>query len=210
MIKVFITDDHDILREGLKEMIEKSSNIKVCGQAGNGEETFKKILKENYDVLLLDISLPDMNGLEILKQVKIIKPSIKVLILTTHAEGQYAIRALQAGAAGYLTKRTLSQELIEAIERVSKGGKYITPSVAEDMAFNFDNSIKKNITETLSDREYEVMCMIAKGKSSKEMAEYLSLSVKTVSTYKDRLLKKMNMKNNAEIIRYAIEKGLIE
>ncbi len=209
MIKILIVDDHPIVRKGLKQLLEEAKDIFVADEAVCGREVLEKVKKNDYDVILLDISLPDISGLEILKELKLEKPEINILILSMHSEEQYAVRTLRSGASGYLTKEKLPEELIMAIRRVAGGKKYISPSIAELLAFNLEDGTKKAAHEILSDREFRVMCMIAAGKTLKDIGEELSLSIKTISTYRSRILTKMNMKNNSEIIRYAIENKLV-
>ena len=209
MIKILIADDHPIVRKGLKQILAETSNIVVAGEANNGAEVIKKVLKDNYDVVLLDITMPGRDGVDVLKELKNLKPNLPVLILSIHPEDQYAVRVLRAGAYGYLTKESAPEELISAIKTVSLGRKYISPSVAEKLVFNLNNNAQKQPHEKLSDREYQVMHMIASGRTAKEISEDLSLSIKTISTYRARILEKMKMKNIAELIRYAIKKGLV-
>lgn len=210
MIKIFIADDHAIVRKGLKQIVGDTSDMVIAGEAGNGHEALDKVLKNDYDVIVLDISMPGINGLDVLKQIKSQKPKLPILALTMHPEEQYAVRVLRAGASGYLTKESASDELITAIKRVSTGRKYVSSSLAEKLAFGLEVDSEKPLHENLSDREYQVMCMIASGKTVKEIAGELFLSAKTVSTYRTRILEKMNMKNNAELIHYAIKQGLVE
>lgn len=210
MIKILVADDHTIVREGLKQILAETSDIVVTGEAANAQEILNKIFKSDYDVVLLDISMPGKSGLDILKDLKSIKPKLPVLILSMHPEEQYAVRVLKSGASGYLTKGSAPDELITAIRKVSLGGKYVSSVLAEKLAFNLEKDTKKPIHETLSDREFQVMCMIASGKAVSEIAEELLLSVKTVSTYRARILEKMKMKNNAEITYYAIKNGLVD
>ena len=210
MIKVIITDDHPIVRQGIKQVLEDCSDIKVMDEAREGNELIKKIIENDYDVILLDISLPGRNGLDLLKEIKSLKPNLYVLMLSMHPEEQYAIRALKLGASGYLTKSSITDELISAIRKAAQGKKYITPSLAEKLAFNIDIDSDKPLHFSLSDRELEVMCLLAQGKTLSEIANELSLSSKTISTYRERILEKMGIKNTAEIIRYAIKNNLVE
>lgn len=210
MIKVFIIDDHPVVRQGIRQVLGTCSDIQIIGEASDGNELMKSIFDNEFEVLLLDISLPGRNGLDLLKEIKSIKPSLVVLILSMHPEEQYAIRALKSGASGYLTKASLSNELIVAIRKVSEGKKYITTSLAEKLATDMTQDPDKPLHDNLSDRELEVMCLFGQGKTVSEIGVELSLSSKTISTYRERILAKMNMTSTAQIIRYAILMGLIE
>ena len=209
MIKVFITDDHPIVREGLKQTLRETPDIAVSGEANNGEETLNELRNHDVDVVLLDISLPGRSGLDILAQLRIAYPSLKILILSTYPEEQYAVRALKTGAAGYLTKESAPDELITAIRKVALGGKYVSAALAERLAFDLAGETSARPHEKLSNREYQVMCMIASGKTASEIATELSLSDKTISTYRRRILDKMNLRHNAELTHYAIQQGLV-
>jgi two-component system invasion response regulator UvrY len=209
MIKILVADDHAIVRNGLKQIVGDTSDMVVAGEASNGQEALNKALKDDYDVVLLDITMPDRSGLDILKEIKSQKPELPVMILSMHPEEQYAVRALKAGAAGYLTKESAPEELINAMRRVSSGGKYVTLSLAEKLASILKAGTKELPHQTLSDREYQVLCMIASGKRVKQIADELLLSTKTISTYRTRVLRKMNMNNNMELTRYAIENQLV-
>ena len=209
MIRVLIADDHPLVREGLKRILEAYPDIVVTGEAGSGQELLKKARENDYDVALLDISMPGRNGLDVLKQLKNIKPDLHILVLSIFPEELYGVRAIKAGASGYLTKKSSPEKLITAIKKVAKGEKYINHSLSEKLASYIKTDAKKSLHENLSDREYQVMCMIASGKTVKEIAEELSLAVSTVSTHRAHILEKMNMKNNAELTYYAIKEGLI-
>ncbi|MBC8358856.1 MAG: response regulator transcription factor [Candidatus Aminicenantes bacterium] len=210
MIKILIADDHAVVRKGLKQILAETSDIVAASEAKNGQEVLEKVRKSDYDIVMLDISMPGRSGIEILKQLKDEKPEVLVLVLSMHPEEQYAVRALKAGASGYLTKDSAPEELIEAIRKISQGGKYITASLAEKLAFDLEIDSEKPLHETLSDREYEVMCKIASGKTIKEIAEELFLSVKTISTYRSRILEKMGMKNNTQLVHYALKNRLLD
>jgi len=210
MIKILIADDHPVVRKGLKEIIEENSDMVVAAEAGHGQEVLEKALKKEFDVVVLDISMPGRSGLEVLKQLKRERPKLSVLILSIHPEEHYAVRVLKAGASGYLTKESVPDELIKAIRKISTGRKYVSSTLAEKLAFDLESGGEKLAHERLSDREYEVMCLIASGKALKEIAEKLCLSGKTISTYRSRILEKMKMKNNAELTHYAIKNNLVD
>ena len=210
MIKVLIADDHAVVRQGLKQILGETSDMQVVGEATTGPEALEKARAEGWDVMILDLTLPGRSGFEILKALRAEKPDQPVLILSMHAEDQFAVRLLKAGASGYLTKESVPEELIKAIRKVVAGGKYVSPALAERLAFEMDATSERLPHEALSDREFQVMQMIATGKAVKQIAEELSLSVKTVSTYRARILEKMNLKTNADLIHYAIQQRLIE
>jgi len=210
MIKTLIADDHAVVREGLKQILAATRDIVVAFEASNGRAAIDEAVKHRYDVVLLDITMPGGNVLDIIKQLKISRPDQKILILTMHPEEQYAIRALRAGASGYLTKEHASDELIRAIRKVSAGGKYVSTELAEKLASVIGIDHERPPHELLSDREYQVLCLIASGKTVSQVADELALSVKTVSTYRGRILNKMNMKTNAELIYYAVKKELVD
>jgi two-component system invasion response regulator UvrY len=209
-IDIIIADDHAIVREGLKQILADSGDIVVRGEADCGLAAIKLCREHEFNVLLLDISLPDKSGIEVLKQIKKEHPNISVVMLSMHPEDQYAIRALKAGASGYLNKQSAPKELVNAIRQVSAGLKYINASVAQELANHIDEEHQVSLHETLSDREYQTLTMIASGKAVSDIAKELSLSVKTISEYRSRVLLKMKLKNNAELTHYAIKNQLIE
>ena len=208
MLKVLIADDHPVIREGLKRIILQTRDIEVAAEAANGQEVLDQARRRRPDVIVLDISMPGRDGLEILKQLKSQNPRLPVLVLSQHPEGRYAVRALRAGASGYLTKESASSELITALRKVASGGKYVSASLAEKLASEVNTDSEKPPHEILSDREYAVLCLLGAGKTVSEIGEELSLSVKTISTYRTRILGKMNMTHNAELIRYVIQQQL--
>ncbi len=209
-IRVIVIDDHDIMREGLKQILGETNAIEVVAEGESGVQAVQLAIKHNVDVMLLDISLPDKNGVEVLKQIKKVNPQIAVLMLSRYREDQYAVRALKGGAAGYLTKQKASAELITAIQTVAKGKKYITPEVALTLADQVGVDEEKPIHEILSDREFQTLTMIASGLTVGDIAVKLNLSVKTVSMYRSRILEKMNLRHNAEITHYAIKNKIVE
>ncbi len=209
MLKILIADDHAIVRQGLKQIVTETPDMVVAGEASNGQELLNKINENDYDVVVLDITMPGRDGMDVLKQLRSERPELPILMLSIHPEEQYALRALRAGASGYLTKESAPDELVVAIRKVSRGGKYISSSLAEKLAFELEAGHEQAPHEALSDREYHVMCLIASGKTVMEIAQELSLSEKTISTYRSRILEKMNMKNNAELTYYAIKNQLV-
>ena len=210
MIKILIVDDHEIVRDGVKKIFEKEPGTAAFGEAGTAQEALTLAREEEWDVAVLDLSLGGRSGLEVLKELKQIRPRLPVLILSMHSEEQYARRAFRAGAAGYVTKDSPRAELAQAIDKVMKGGKYVTPALAEKLVDSLDRNSQLSRHETLSDREFEVMRLIASGKTVGEIAELLSLSNKTISTYRARILLKMEMKTNAELTYYAIHNHLVD
>ncbi len=210
MIRILIADDHTIVREGLKQILAETSDMMVADEATNGLEALDKVARQAFNVVLLDISMPGRNGLDVLRQLKAEHPGVPVLILSMYSEEQYAMRALRAGAAGYLTKDSAAEELILAIRKISSGRKYLGPSLAEKLAVYLEHGEDTPLHETLSDREFQVMCLIASGKAVKEIGTELNLSVKTISTYRTRILEKMRMKTNAALTHYVIQHRLIE
>jgi len=210
IIKVFIADDHAIVREGLKQILAETRDIIVAGEAEKGLEAIKLFRKSECQVMLLDISMPDRSGIDVLKQIKKEKPELAVLMLSMHREDQYAIRSLKAGASGYLTKQSAPRELVTAIRQVAGGLKYISPALAQELANHVGEDHEAPPHDALSDREYQTLTMIASGKTVGVIAKELSLSVKTVSEYRARLLVKMKLKNSAELTHYAIKNQLID
>ena len=209
-MKILIADDHAVVREGLKQILSESSEMVVTAEASTGPEVLEEIGKDDFDLVVLDIAMPGRGGLDILKEIKNKKPRLPVLILSMYPEEQYAVRVLKAGASGYMTKESAPHELVKAIQQISKGKKYVSPSLAEKLALDLEITTGRPLHESLSDREYQVMCMIASGKTLKEIAEQLSLSIKTISTYRSRILEKMNMKSNAELTHHAIKNRLVD
>ena len=209
MLRILITDDHAVVRRGLKQVLEEEFDQVVFGEAQNTREMLEHLQKKAWDVVILDITLPGRSGLEVLGELKLTHPNLPVLVLSMHPEDQYGIRVLKSGASGYMTKESAPDEIVMAIRKVLRGGKYVSPSLAERLAFNLEVNGEKPLHEALSDREYEVMLMIASGKTLTEIAQKLHLSIKTVSTYRTRILEKMKMQNNAELIRYAIKNQLV-
>jgi DNA-binding NarL/FixJ family response regulator len=210
MIKVLIADDHPIVREGLKQMLSETSDINVSGIAKNSAEVMNELQERQHDVILLDISMPGRGGMDTLRQIRKQTPGIPVLMLTIHPEEQYAIRAIKMGASGYLTKDCEPEELISAIRRLAAGGKYITEKLAERLATDINVDTEKPLHELLSNREFTVLLKIAHGNTVSEIAKEMSLSVKTISTYRVRILRKMNMKNNSELTHYCFKHKLLD
>lgn len=209
-IRVLIADDHAILRRGLRQIIEETDDLTVVGEAESSAETLGQIRSQPCDVVLLDISMPDRNGMDTLAIIAKDHPKVAVLMLSTHPENQYAVRALRAGAAGYLTKQSAPAQLVNAIRRVATGKKFVTPTVAEELARHVLNDSDRPPHELLSNREYQTMCLIASGSTVSEIAIQLSLSVKTVSVYRARILAKLGVTSNAAIAHYAIKNKLVE
>jgi two-component system, NarL family, invasion response regulator UvrY len=207
MIRILIADDHAIVRAGLKQLVAANPGIVVAAEASTGPEAMSLIRKESFEVVLLDISMPGRGGLEILSEIKKEYPRLPVLILSMHPEEQYAMRALKGGASGYITKDSAPEELVAAILKVASGGKYITKSLAEQFLSLLDAE-ESPLHTSLSDREYQVFRLIASGKTAMEIAKELSLSVKTISTYRTRILEKLHLKNNAQLIHYAVQNKL--
>jgi len=209
VIRILVADDHAVVREGIKQILSGIPDIVVAGEASDGFQALDQARKGQYDLLLLDIAMPRMSGLDVLKQLKSERADLPILMLSMYPEEQYAIRTLKAGASGYLAKESAPEELIAAVRKVCRGGKYVTSSLAEKLAVYLDYDTEKPPHERLSDREYQIVLMIASGKTVSEIANELSLSVKTISTHRSRALEKMGFKTNAELTHYAIVNGLV-
>jgi DNA-binding NarL/FixJ family response regulator len=209
-MRILITEDHAVVRQGLKLILADHFKKAVFGEARNATEALTRVWKEKWDVVVLDITLRGRSGLEVLKEIKRSRPKLPVLILSMHPEDQFAVRLLKAGAAGYLTKESAGDELVGAIKKVVGGGRYISPALAERMASYLTLDVQKAPHERLSDREFLILRMFASGKQVSQIAKELSLSVSTVSTYRARILEKMDMKNNAELTRYALKRELVD
>jgi two-component system, NarL family, invasion response regulator UvrY len=210
MLRLLIADDHPVFRRGLEQIIAGTSDMVVAGEAADGWEALEKATTGDYDIVLLDISMPRKNGLDVLSQIKAAKPALPVLMLSMHPEEQYAVRALKTGASGYLTKESAPEEMLSAIRKISGGGKYVSASLAENLASMLQEDADRLPHQALSNREYQVMCLIASGKTVSEISQELSLSVKTVSTYRARILQKLRLKNTAELMRYATKHELVD
>jgi DNA-binding NarL/FixJ family response regulator len=209
-IKILLADDHTMFRDGVKQVLSEVAGFVVVDEASTAAEVLEKVQRTKCDVVVLDIAMPGRGGIDVLKQLKQMNPRLQVLILSMHPEDQYAYRAIKAGASGYLTKHKASAELIEAIRKVASGRKYISGEVAEQLAIELEKDSDKPLHQKLADREYQVMCLIASGKTVKQISEELSLSVSSVSTMRVRILKKFGMKTNAEITHYAIKHDLVD
>ena len=209
-MNILIADDHELIREGLKKVLLKQTDLKVVGEASNTVEMFNLLGQEDVDIVILDISMPGRTGLDSLTELKSRFPKVRALILSMHPEERFAVRALKAGASGYMTKESAAQELVQAIRKIAGGGKYISSSLAEYLAMEIGSDNDRQLHELLSNREYEIMIMISVGKSVGKIAEELSLSINTITSYRSRILEKMNMKSNAEIIRYAVKHQLVD
>ncbi len=208
-MKILIADDHALVRRGLKQIIEEEFPKAATGEAEDCQQVLELVRKDTWDVVVLDLTMPGGDGLEVLKQIKVIRPQLPVLILSMHTEDQFGTAVLKEGAAGFMTKRTAPEELAKAIIQVTRGGKYITPTLAEKLAFDVEKDSDKPPHKTLSNREYQVFLMLAAGKSISEISQELSLSEKTIRQFRSRLLAKMKMKNNVELAHYAIQHGLV-
>ena len=210
MIRLVLADDHTIVREGLKQLLGAAGDIEVVGEASDGHEVMERVRALDFDVLLLDMSMPGRSGIELIRLVRAEKPKLRMLVLSMHEENQYAVRAIRAGASGYLTKESASRQLVEAIRKVAGGGAFISAEVAQQLALGAMPDAKGPPHSALSDREYQIFMLIASGKAISDIAEQLNLSAKTVSTHKANILQKMNMATQAELIRYAITHRLVD
>jgi DNA-binding NarL/FixJ family response regulator len=207
-MRILITDDHAVVRQGLKLILADHFRKAVFGEARNVHEALHRVVKERWDVVILDLTMPGRSGLEGLREIKQLRPKLPVLVLSMHPEDQFAVRLLRTGAAGYVTKESAGEELAGAVKKVIAGGRYVSPHLAERMASYLDIDVHKAPHERLSNREFGILRLIASGKTVSQIAREVSLSVKTISTYRSRLLKKMDLKNNAELTLYAIQRGL--
>jgi DNA-binding NarL/FixJ family response regulator len=210
MIQVLVVDDHAIVRKGLKQILAETSDIVVAGEAENGQQMMQSLERNNYGVLVLDINMPGRSGFDMLKDIKLLKPDLPILVQSMHSEDQFAVRVLKAGASGYITKESAADELIKAIRKVCAGGRYVSQALAEKLAVGLTSDTAAMPHETLSDREYQILYLLASGKPPKQIAQELNLSIKTVSTYRSRVLEKLQLKTNAEMVQYAIRNKLIE
>lgn len=210
MIKILIADDHAIVRQGLKQILADTPDLAVRGEAQTGQEVLNKVRTGEWDLVVLDLAMPGRGGLDVLKELKRERPKLPILVLSIYPEDQYAVRVLKAGASGYLTKESAPEELIKAIRKITAGGKYVSSYVTEKLVFNLGRDAETPPHETLSNREYQVMCLIASGKTVKDIAKEMALSIKTISTYRVRILEKMKMKSNSELIHYGIRNQLVE
>ena len=209
MINVLVADDHDIVREGLKQIVSETNDIVVGGEARTGAEAIAEARRGKWDVIILDLNLPDRAGLEVLAQLRSIAPNVPVLVLSMHRQAAYATRALKGGAAGYVNKDSARAHLVNAIRKVAHGERFLAPELAESLAFGMVDAAGENLHERLSDREFQVLCLIAAGKPPRQIAAELNLSVRTVGTHRARLLAKMGLKNNAQLVQYALEHDLL-
>jgi two-component system invasion response regulator UvrY len=209
-MKILLADDHAVVRHGLKQILADDFKRATFGEARNAQEALDLVWKENWDVVILDITMPGRSGLEVLREIKKSKPKLPVLVLSMHPENQFAVRVLKRGASGYMTKESAPEELVGAVKKVLAGGRYVSASLAEKLASYLASDTQKPAVETLSDREFQILRLLASGKTVSEIARELSLSVKTISTYRSRILEKMGLRNNAELMHYAMQHQLVE
>jgi DNA-binding NarL/FixJ family response regulator len=208
-MKILIADDHSVVRQGLKQILKDEFPKVELGEAADSQSAIDLVWKQDWDFVILDIAMPGRSGLDVLKELKKARPKLPVLILSAHPEDQFAVRVLKAGAEGYMTKETATEELVKAVKKILAGGKYVSTQLAEKLASDLHSPTDGLPHERLSDREYQVLCMIGTGKMVKEIATDLSLSVKTISTYRTRILEKMKVRTNAEIVQYVVQHGLV-
>ena len=209
MLNILLVDDHAIMRKGLKDVLVEGLGPVTIGEAATGQEALEAVRKQAWDAVVLDVNLPDKNGIEVLKEMKALRPAMPVVVLSLHPEDQYAVRMLKAGAAGYLTKESAPEQLVAAVRKALEGGKYVSAALAEQLATGLGTPSAEPLA-TLSDREMEVLCLIAGGKTPTDIADTLALSIKTISTYRARLLEKLKLKTTADLIRYALDHKLVE
>ena len=209
MIKVLVADDHEVVRRGLRQILAETGDILVAAEAASAADVMRLVSEQRFDVVVLDLSMPGGSGIELIAEIRKLRPETRVLVLTVYSEEQYAVRAIKAGAAGFLTKESASDRLIEAVRKIAAGGRYVTAELAETLASLLAGETSGQPHERLSDREFEILKLLASGKTVSQVAQELSLSVKTVSTHRTRILKKMNMKTNAELTHYAVKSGLV-
>jgi len=210
LTRILIADDHAILRRGLKEILMRELDDAICGEAENAEQVLAQVRNQEWDVVILDVTMPGRSGLDVLRDLKAMHPKLPVLVLSMHPEDQYGKRILKAGASGYMNKDTAPEELIKAIRKVQAGGRYVSPALAEKLAWDLNADQERPVHEILSDREFEVLRLLASGKTVGQIAQDLHLSPTTVSTYRARILEKMSMTTTAELMRYAIENHLVD
>jgi DNA-binding NarL/FixJ family response regulator len=210
VIEVLVADDHAVVRRGMLQLLSETLDLRVGGEAATADECVRQVQERRWAAVVLDLSIPGGTGLDLLAEIKRLRPSLPVLILTAHSEEQYAVRALRAGAAGFLNKESAPDQLVQALRKIVRGGKYVSPALAERLAFRLGSETDRALHESLSNREFQVLCRLASGKTVGEVAQEMALSVKTVSTYRARILEKMEMKTNAELTHYAIRNGLVQ
>ncbi len=209
-MKILVVDDHAVVRHGVKQILTEHFQCSVIGEAQNADEMIEQVRKRHWTIVILDVGMPGKGGLDALKELKQLQPKLPVLVLSAYPEDQLALRILKAGASGYLTKDSAPTELVQALRKIIAGGKYVSAPVAELLALNLESDLEKPLHEQLSDREYQVMCLIAVGKSLKDIANDLCVSISTINTYRARILEKMQLKNNTELTHYAIKNGLVD
>lgn len=209
MIRILVADDHAIVREGLKQVLSTAIGMEVTGEASTGPEVLEKLRLYDYDVAVLDMSMPGISGIDLIRRIRSVRPEVHILVFSMHKEDQFAVRALKAGASGYLTKGSAPELLVSAVQRVAAGGKHISRALAEKLVLELDPFEEKPLHERLSDREFQVLRMLASGQSIAEIADQLTLSANTISTHKHRLMRKLGVDNNAELIQYAMKAGIM-